>query len=332
VEVEPLRKETFTVTASKFSYVLPALLISAAVLASGASALAGSQGWLGVVLQPLDSDLREAMDLDSDVRGVLISDVVENSPADEYGLREGDVIIMIGDAKIVSIDETIDIVKSYAPGEDVKVMVLRNGRERTFSVALGDRSKYEHDHQYDYDLDLEQLKKLEVPHMMMGLLADGGYLGVRIEDISEKLGDYFDVGEGEGVLVLDVMEDSPAEEAGLEPGDVIMKVDGKEVHSTGELQEYISDIEPGDDAEIEYKRKRRTRTVEVEIGEHETTLRVMKRMKMPRKMHIKQHDTHWKHRDHIWGEGELEELKEEMEELRREMLELKKELEELRES
>jgi membrane-associated protease RseP (regulator of RpoE activity) len=74
------------------------------------------------------------------------------------------------------------------------------------------------------------------------------------------------VEKGGGVLVLEVIDESPADIAGLQAGDVILEIDGRKMTSTDELVSYVGKSEPGEDVDITYKRKRRTRTVEVELG------------------------------------------------------------------
>ena len=76
---------------------LVTLLSAVALVALTGACYAKEDAWLGVVLQPLSDELKEAMDIDGDVRGVLVSDVVDDSPADESGLEDGDVIIAIDD-------------------------------------------------------------------------------------------------------------------------------------------------------------------------------------------------------------------------------------------
>jgi S1-C subfamily serine protease len=140
-------------------------------------------------------------------------------------------------------------------------------------------------------------------------LGEQGYLGVRIENVSNELGEYFGVEEGEGVLVLEVVDDSPADLAGLEAGDVIVEIDGRKMFSTDKLVSYIGDCKPGKDVEVTFKRKRRTRMVEVELGEKEgPDLEDLEEL-----------------------EGDIEVYHMDMEDLQEELQNLREDLEELRE-
>ena len=100
-------------------------------------------------------------------------------------------------------------------------------------------------------------------------LGQGGYIGVEIRDVSADLGSYFGVGCCEGVLVLEVVEDSPAEKAGLKAGDVIIKADGEDVHRSDGFADYVRGHEPGDKLDITFKRSKETRRVTVEVGEND---------------------------------------------------------------
>ena len=103
------------------------------------------------------------------------------------------------------------------------------------------------------------------PGTRVDLLGSGAHLGVNVHSLDEKLGRYF--GADQGVLVLGVNEDTAAEEAGLQTGDVILSVDGDEVGSTTGLHEVLADFEPGDEVELVYMRDKQQKTATVELGE-----------------------------------------------------------------
>jgi predicted metalloprotease with PDZ domain len=253
------------------------LLAAAFVLCIGATVYAKNQAYLGVMLQPLTVDLKEAMDIDRDLEGVLISEVVDDSPADEYGLEDGDIIIEIDGKEIRTVSSATKTIKSFSPGEEIKIVVLRDGdKKRVIEAKLGEREGKTYDYEYEFERKLPRMTRA---FKRIGeAWGEQGYLGVRIENVSDELGEYFGVEEGEGVLVLEVVDDSPADLAGLEAGDVIVEIDGRKMSSTDKLVSYIGDCKPGKDVEITFKRKRRTRTVEVELGEKEGPVRMFGEM------------------------------------------------------
>lgn len=106
-------------------------------LAMTATPALAESGWLGVNLQPLDDDLREAMGLDRRVRGALVTRVLSGSPADDAGLRADDVIVEVDGRRIESVEEAVDAVRAGDAGDEVRVVVNRRGSERGLTVELG---------------------------------------------------------------------------------------------------------------------------------------------------------------------------------------------------
>ena len=255
----------------------PLLILLVLTLALGITGAANAkdEGWLGVMLQPLTDDLIDAMNLGKGVEGVLVSDVVGGSPAEAAGIEKGDVITEVDGTSITSTEGAIEKVRSFAPGDKVKLVVLRDGKKEVVTAVLGKR-----------EADDEDYYNLKIPHMEK-IFRDfrpepGGHIGVRIQDISADLGSYFGVGEGQGVLILDVEEDSPAARAGLKAGDIVIKVDGKDMTSTGEFASYIRDTEPGQTVELTLKRNKETRRISVEVAEGPDASRVfIERMGKP---------------------------------------------------
>ena len=269
----------------------PLLILLVLTLALGITGAANAkdEGWLGVMLQPLTDDLIEAMNLGRDIEGVLVSDVVGGSPAEAAGIEKGDVITEVDGTSIISTEGAIEKVRSFAPGDKVKLVVLRDGKKEVVTAVLGKREtdivkevtrvgEGEEDDQDYYNLKIPRMEKIFRDFRP----EPGGHIGVRIQDISADLGSYFGVGCCEGVLILDVEEDSPAASAGLKAGDVVIKVDGKDVTSTGEFASYIRDVQPGRTVELTLKRNKETRRISVEVAEGPDASRVfIERMGKP---------------------------------------------------
>lgn len=118
---------------------------------------------------------------------------------------------------------------------------------------------------------LEGLKELNLPGGIMGAIgtASRGRLGVRIESLNPKLGDYFGLKDGKGALVLEVLKDTPAERAGLEPGDVITGVDGETMANGTDLVDALRGKE--DRVTLRVVRHGTPRTIEAELERTEPT-------------------------------------------------------------
>ncbi len=98
-----------------------------------------SRGWIGVTVQDLDEMTAKALGL-REGEGALIGSVMPGEPAEKAGMRSGDVVIKIGNQKVGNASELTRAIGSYKPNSQVKVVVIRDGRERTFTVRLGERN------------------------------------------------------------------------------------------------------------------------------------------------------------------------------------------------
>ena len=111
------------------------------------------------------------------------------------------------------------------------------------------------------------------PHFFKVKEEGGGWLGVHLQNLTDQLGDYFGVSDGDGALVSEVIDDSPAERAGLEAGDVIISYDDKEIDDVEELIEAVRQSDPGDEVEIVLIRNKSKRTLRAQVGEIPKTYR-----------------------------------------------------------
>lgn len=98
------------------------------------------RGWLGVAIQPIDSEMVKRLNL-PDTMGVFVYDVIENSPAEESGLKQGDVIRTYHGAPVYSPDDLIWRVSHTSPGQSVAVVILRDGREVGIQIRVGPRAE-----------------------------------------------------------------------------------------------------------------------------------------------------------------------------------------------
>jgi len=224
--------------------------------------------WMGVYTQTLDDDLIDAFKLPVDY-GAIINKVVDDSPADKVGLEEDDIIISFGDKKVRTSEDLVDFVREQNPGDKVKLVIIdEDGNKKDVEIELG-RKKSSSLREFawtgddDNDEDNDKLRYF--------FFSDGSYpyIGVSLSELSDQLGEYFGLKDGEGVLITEVEEESPAAKAGLKAGDVIIAVDSEEVEDAGDVQEIIREKEVGETAEIAVLRDRKKELVKVEVGETE---------------------------------------------------------------
>ncbi len=221
----------------------------------------GEKPWMGVYTRSVTDKLAQKMDLSVDY-GAVVRMVVEDSPADEAGLKTDDVILKIDGKKIAEANDLTDMVREDSIGQKVVLTVLRDGKEKTIDVTLGssrERPQY-------HVLSMEPKKE----RYMIYSDRNFPYIGVELENLSIQLGDYFGVKDGEGALISSVEEDSPAEKAGLAAGDVIVDINGEKVLDPSDASGLIRDMEPGDTASVKVVRNKKPQTFKVEVEESES--------------------------------------------------------------
>jgi serine protease Do len=221
--------------------------------------------WLGISGTGLTLELSEAMNLDGNQRGALVVEVIPDSPADEAGLRGsdreveiegqpvrvgGDVIVGIEGQPVQGVDDIISYLARYTEvGQTVTLSILRQGKEQTVQVELTARPS-------DKEATTSTTREI----------SGRAWLGVQgltlVREVAEAMG--LDADQ-QGVLVEQLIQDSPADKAGLHGsyktmtingeqvligGDVIVALDDQPVRSTDELAALIGQSQPGDEIRL----------------------------------------------------------------------------------
>lgn len=182
------------------------------------------RGFLGVRPQEITRELAEAHDL-GDAEGVLIASVEPDTPADDAGLEPGDVITEFGGVAIRDVAQFRRVVADVPPGEKVKIKVVRNGRSKTLSAVLTERT--------DTFVAEEPSKADE----------ETTWFGLQVVGLNDPMLSDVQVDADHGVFVIDVESGSPADDAGIIPGDVIQKVGERDVENLKDYRSIMKDME-----------------------------------------------------------------------------------------
>jgi len=236
-------KRYLLVIAAAFMLLMP-------ILASGQDAAVKStaedHAWLGVYLR----DYERTKD-DATLFGALVEEVIDNSPAEEAGLKEGDVITKLADKTIRDADEMTRDLQTMKPGDQVELGILREGEKLTLKAKLGARQAQ----------DAPERER----HFVVNIGTP--WLGVKVQDLNADLASYFQVKKGEGVLVTDVEEDGPAGKAGLKAGDVITAVGDKKVADVDDLHKALRKLDDDEKVSVSYVRKGRPNKADIKMEE-----------------------------------------------------------------
>jgi serine protease Do len=171
------------------------------------------RGWLGVYIQPMTEDLAKAMGLDR-ARGALIAQVQDGSPAAKAGLKPGEVVLAVDEKQIEQSRDLARFVAEIKPGTEAKFTVWRDKKEAAVTVKV------------------EQLKSDEIARSPAPRDERGGQpqFGFALGDLDARSRETYGVPSSvEGVLIARVAPGSPADEQGLQAGDVIVAVGGEAV-------------------------------------------------------------------------------------------------------
>ena len=222
-------------------------------------------GWLGVSIHEVAPEKAKELKLTPE-RGVLLTEVEENSPAAKAGLKANDVVLEMNGQRVEGTVQFRRIVRETPAGRTVELTIWRDARSQKISVQLGSRrdrlesrARVFGPRDFDFNIQIPNI----MPEIVIGSRTP--LLGVSVEDLSGQLGEYFGVPEGKGVLIREVNAGSPAAKAGLKAGDVIVKFDGDRIRDTGELRAKLREKREQKSVRLDVVRKGAELSINVEI-------------------------------------------------------------------
>jgi len=173
-----------------------------------------TRGWLGVVIQRVTAAIAEPLGLDK-ATGALVVDVSKDGPAEQGGIKVGDVIIEFDGREVKESNDLPIIVARTPVGREVSVKVLREGREVVLSVTIG---------------ELKEKQLFASPKR-------DRKLGLTVQEVTPQIADSLGLEGTEGVVVTSIEPGGPGNEAGFRPKDVILKIDRQPI---GDLKDFRS--------------------------------------------------------------------------------------------
>jgi serine protease Do len=183
-----------------------------------------SRGWLGVLIQDMNTDLADSFGLDRP-RGALVARVLPDSPSEKAGLQVGDVILEFNGIQIGTSSELPPLVGRADVNEPARVKILRKGKERTVKINIG---------------ELPPEEAVELAHAQPPKVSENR-LGMMVSEVTETLRESYELQARQGVVVESVTGRA-AREAGIQQGDVILSLNGIEVDDVAQFNKLVAEL------------------------------------------------------------------------------------------
>ena len=187
------------------------------------------RSWLGVYIQEVTPEIAEQFGLSEDAKGVLVGDVVNNSPAEKSGIKRGDIITKVNDEEVDFPGELQDKIRSIEIGKKANIEVVRDGKEISFVVIL--------DEMPTVDEEGSELSKEKVFSVQTGL---------KVQTVTAEIAKELGLPQVKGLVITEVIPGSSADDMGLQTGDIILEANRVEASTVDEWEKVISKLEPGD--------------------------------------------------------------------------------------
>jgi serine protease Do len=206
--------------------------------------------YLGVDISDVSTERLSALKLKEE-KGVEVTMVDQDAPAGKAGIKEHDVILSMNGTSIESQVQLKRMIRETPPGRVVTFGISRDGQPMTIKVQLADRRKqyaWEGPKMKDFHVEIPSISinpDIEIPQINVVVVRSSARSGLMVENITPQLGEFFGVKDGNGVLVRAVEKGSRGEKAGFRAGDIIVKINDKPVHDTGDFTDVMHSRDTG---------------------------------------------------------------------------------------
>ena len=193
-----------------------------------------TRGWLGVGIQDINDEMAEYYGVKGK-KGVMVSEVFPGDPADKAGIRTKDIILEVNGEKIETSRELTRIIAGFHVGEVVKISVLRDGKEKTFTVKIAKRE------------ETERVSRGMPPK-------EQDVFGIGVSNLTPEIARRLNLRETQGVVVTGVQPNSQGEDKGIRTRDIIKEINHQSITTVDEYKDAIQKVKKGDTVSMFIKR------------------------------------------------------------------------------
>ncbi len=205
------------------------------------------RGYIGIGIQDIDEDAANALNL-KDLRGILVREISNNSPAEKSDLKVGDIITKLNGENVDNVSKLRNRVAATSPGIWINLNIIRDGEEKTVKVKLGELP--------EDDTAFSPVEKKEE------------VIGITVSEITPSVASRFDIDADErGVVITDIAASGVGAKAGFKVGDVIKKVNKKDIKSVSDYELAVKSLKKGESALVLIKRTEGTFFISFRIPE-----------------------------------------------------------------
>ncbi|MBD3403707.1 PDZ domain-containing protein [candidate division GN15 bacterium] len=187
-----------------------------------------ARGWLGVWLSPLTEREAKRQGL-SAVRGVRIDSVFENSPAEQAGVRQGDIVIGFNEKEVLNSNQFSVLVSTVRAGQSVPIDVVRDGEEKRLRTTVVDREQF--------------LASMDEPPTETGRTPTREWLGMELVSFTPQMARDIGIQHVDGLYVIRVYPGTPADRASITEGTIVLQVNNEPVASLTDIREQVGTLE-----------------------------------------------------------------------------------------
>jgi serine protease Do len=196
-----------------------------------------TRGWLGVGIQDISEEVAEYYGI-KEKKGVLVTEVFPDDPADVAGIKPKDIILSVNGKTVDSARQLTGMIADTRVNDTIQIKINRNGKTRTIDVKIAKREE-------------TKISKRGVQKQ------EEAQLGIQVSEITPETARRFNLKDTKGVIVVDVDPESKAAEAGLQVHDIIREINHKNITSVSDLNKAIDDIPEGDTINLFIRRMNR---------------------------------------------------------------------------